>query len=114
MGTGSGCYMSCKIFFIPEAQNDYEDLDNSVKKIVNKKIDNLAENPLLGLPLGNKDNVNLTGFYKIYVVKKTVRIVYRFLPNSDIEIVEIWGIAKRDKMKIYKMIGDRIRKNGLK
>jgi len=106
--------MTCKISFIPEAQDDYDELDNSVKKIVNKKIDNLAENPLLGLPLGNKDNVNLTGFYKIYVAKKSVRIVYRFLPNREIEIVEIWGIGKRDKMKIYKIIGDRIRKNGMK
>ena len=105
--------MTCKISFIPEAQDDYDDLDNSVKRIVNKKIDNLAENPFLGLPLGNKDNVNLTGFYKIYVMKKSVRIVYRFLPNSEIEIVEIWGIGKRDKMKIYKIIGDRIRKSGM-
>ena len=105
--------MICKISFIPEAQDDYDDLDNSVKRVVNKKIDNLAENPFLGLPLGNKDNINLTGFYKIYVMKKSVRIVYRFLPNSEIEIVEIWGIGKRDKMKIYKIIGDRIRKSGM-
>ncbi|MCL2845702.1 MAG: type II toxin-antitoxin system RelE/ParE family toxin [Chitinivibrionia bacterium] len=105
--------MSCQIFFIPEAQEDYNGLDGSIKKMVNKKIDNLAENPMLGLPLGNKDNANLTGFYKIYVAKKSVRIVYRVLPNRNVEIVEIWGIGKRDKMKIYKMIADRLRKKGL-
>lgn len=63
--------MSCQIVFIPEAKEDYQRLDNSIKKIVNKKIDNLAENPMLGLPLGNKDNINLTGFYKVYVAKKS-------------------------------------------
>jgi len=105
--------MSYKIFFIPEAQKDYDSLDGSIKKAVNKKIDNLAENPLLGLPLGNKDNTNLTGFYKIYVAKKAVRIVYRLLPDQKVEVIEIWGIGKRDKMKIYKVIAERARKKGI-
>jgi mRNA interferase RelE/StbE len=51
--------MNYKIYFIPAAKKDYDDLDNSIKKMVNKKIDNLSENPMLGLPLGNKDNINL-------------------------------------------------------
>jgi len=105
--------MSYEIFFIPEAQNDYDSLDGSIKKAVNKKIDNLAENPLLGLPLGNKDNTNLTGFYKIYVAKKAVRIIYRLLPGKKVEVIEIWGIGKRDKMKIYKVIAERARKKGI-
>jgi mRNA interferase RelE/StbE len=56
--------------------------------------------------LGNKNNINLTGYYKLYVAKKAYRIVYRIL-KDEIEIVEIWGIGKRDKMEIYKTIGQR-------
>jgi hypothetical protein len=38
-----------------------------------------------------------------YVAKKAYRIVYRILQDA-IEILEIWGIGKRDKLEIYKII----------
>jgi mRNA interferase RelE/StbE len=95
------------IQFIPEAVNDYKLLDGSIKKLVNEKIDKLKENPFLGEELGNKNNINLKGFYKIYVAKKSYRIVYRIVKN-EIEIIEIWGIGKRDKMEIYKKVGKRL------
>ena len=95
------------IQFIPEAVKDYKSLDGSVKKLVNEKMDKLKENPYLGEALGNKNNIDLTGYYKIYVYKKTYRIVYRIV-NEEVEIIEIWGIGKKDKMEIYKDIGKRI------
>jgi len=97
------------IKFIQEAVNDYKSLDGSIKKLVNKKLDELEGNPYLGEELGNKYNIDLTDYYKIYVYKKVYRIVYRITTNeSDIEI---WGIGKKDKMEIYKEVGKRIRKN---
>jgi len=98
-----------EIQFIPEAVTDYKSLDGSIKKLVNEKIDNLKENPYLGESLGNKNNIDLTGYYKIYVSKKSYRIVYRIIKDG-IEIIEIWGIGKRDKMEIYKNIERRIAK----
>ena len=95
------------IQFIPEAVKDYKSLDGNIKNLVNDKIDKLKENPYLGEPLGNKNNIDLTGYYKIYVFKKSYRIVYRIAKN-EIEIIEIWGIGKRDKMEVYKNIGKRI------
>jgi mRNA interferase RelE/StbE len=95
------------IQFIPEAVNDYKLLDGSIKKLVNEKIEKLSENSFLGEALGKKNNIDLTGYYKIYVAKKSYRIVYRIVKN-EIEIIEIWGIGKRDKMEIYKKIGKRI------
>jgi mRNA interferase RelE/StbE len=95
------------IQFIPEAANDYKSLDGSIKVLVNDKIDKLKENPFLGEALGNKNNIDLTGYYKIYVSKKSYRIVYRIV-KDEIEIIEIWGIGKRDKMEIYKKVGKRI------
>ena len=55
-----------------------------------------------------KHNIDLSGFYKIYVAKKSYRIVYRLITPSQIEIIEIWGIGKRDKEEIYRIIGKRI------
>ena len=96
--------------FITEAAAEYKSLDNSIKKLANKIIDKLEENPFLGEKLGNKNNIDLTGFYKIYFAKKTHRIVYRIVKN-EIEIIEIWGIGKRDKMEIYKAVKKRIMDN---
>ena len=95
------------IQFIPEAVKDYKLLDGSIKKLVNEKINKLKENPFLGESLGNKNNIDLSGFYKIYIAKKSYRIVYRIVKNQ-IEIIEIWGIGKRDKMEIYNIIRKRI------
>jgi len=98
-----------KILLIPEAVKDYKDLDGSVKISVNKKIDELKSNPFLGELLGNKFNIDLSGFYKIYVHGKKFRIVYRLLNPENIEIIEIWGIGKREKEEIYRKIGKRIK-----
>ncbi|MDR1106956.1 MAG: type II toxin-antitoxin system RelE/ParE family toxin [Treponema sp.] len=95
--------MNFEIQFIPEAADDYTSFDGSIRKQVDEKIDKLKENPFIGETLGNKNNIDLTGYYKIYVAKKAYRIVYRIIKN-EIEIIEIWGMGKRDKMEIYKII----------
>ena len=98
------------IQLIPEAQKEYKNLDGSLKKIVDDKFEDLEENPYyLGELLGNKNNIDLTGYYKIYFNKKKHRIVYRITEDENkIEIVEIWGIGKKDKMEIYKDVEKRI------
>ena len=97
-----------EIKFIPEAAEDYKKLDGSVRKPVNKEIEKLKTNPFAGAELGNKNNVNLSGFYKLYACNKSIRIVYRLLSPQKVEIVEIWGIGKRDKLEIYKLVGSRL------
>jgi mRNA interferase RelE/StbE len=100
--------MEYRIEFIPEAAKDYKELDGSVKALVDKKIIELSQNPFLGEKLGNKYNIDLTGYLKIYVNSKKHRIVYRIITPEKVEIIEIWGIGKRDKEKIYRTIGKRI------
>ena len=97
-----------KIEFIQEASIEYKSLDGSLKVLVDKLLVKLEKNPFLGEELANKNNINLTGFYKLYFDKKRYRIVYRIVRN-EIEIIEIWGIGKRDKMEIYKAIDKRIK-----
>ena len=101
--------MNYTIEFIAEAAADYKALDGSVKKKVNKKLEELSKNAFLGEHLGNKFNIDLTGFYKLYVDNKKIRIVYR-LVGEEIEIIEVWGIGKRNKEEIYRLIGHRLKK----
>jgi len=100
--------MTWKIEFIPEAEKDFAGLDGSMKRDISRRIDDLAENPYLGKPLGNKFGVNLTGFYKLYAGKKKYRIVYRLL-SKGIEIIEIIGIGKREKEEIYRLVAGRLK-----
>lgn len=100
--------MEYKIVFIPEAVQDYKDLDGSVKKSIKTKIEELKTNPFLGEKLGHKFNLDLTGFYKIYAHGKKFRIIYRMITPEKIEVLEIWGIGKREKEEIYRTIGKRL------
>lgn len=100
--------MACKVAFATaDSKKDFDDLDGSLKKEASKKIAALSENPLLGKPLGNKQGMDLSGFYKLYFAKKRYRIIYRIV-KGDIEIVEIIGIGKRDKEEIYKLVAHRL------
>jgi len=103
--------MSYQIEFIIDAVKDYKELDGSIKKSVNKKLEELAENPFLGEKLGHKFNIDLSGFLKIYVHGKKYRIVYKLISPEKIEVIEIWGIGKREKEEIYKIIGKRIKES---
>jgi mRNA interferase RelE/StbE len=91
----------------PEAVRDFDALDGSIQKEVAKKIDALSENPFLGKPIGNKLGMDLTGFFKLYAAGKKYRIIYRLLKDR-LEVVEIIGIGKREKEKIYKLIVRRL------
>jgi mRNA interferase RelE/StbE len=99
--------MACKIELHPEAVRDFASLDGAVKKEVARKIDALSENPFLGKPLGNRMGMYLTGFYKLYAVRKKFRIVYRLM-DDRLEVIEIVGIGKREKEEIYKLIYKRM------
>lgn len=103
--------MEYKIVFIPEAVNDYKELDGSIKKSITTKIEELKIHPFLGEKLGHKFNIDLTGFFKIYAHGKKYRIVYRLITPEKIEVLEIWGIGKREKEEIYRTIGKRLREN---
>ena len=98
------------IKLIPEAYKEYKNLDGSIKILADNIFAKLEDNPYLGEALGNKHNIDLSGFFKIYFNKKKHRVVYRITEENKIEIIEIWGIGKKDKMEIYKDVGKRISK----
>lgn len=87
-------------------EDDLNNLGHDTASSVLKKIKKLAENPFLGIELGNKANMDLTGFRKLYVDKKRVRIVYKIIAEK----LQIFIVAagKRDDMEVYKKASDRI------
>ena len=93
-----------KVEFIPEAREDFDRLDGSVKRLVLKQLIKLEQNPEYGDPLGNKAGINLEGYFKIYADKKRIRIIYEVKEN----IVKVVAIDKREDMEVYRIALKRI------
>jgi mRNA interferase RelE/StbE len=93
-----------KIELIPEAREDFDKLDGSVKKIVLKQLIKLEQNPEYGNPLGNKAGINLEGYFKLYGDKKRIRIIYEVIDH----IIKIIAIDKREDMEVYRQALKRI------
>lgn len=84
----------------PLVEEDLKAFDNSIVILVLKKLAQLQHAPLQGQHLGNKNNLDLTGYYKTYVSKKQIRIVYKIIDNEL--VVYVVTIGKREEMEVYK------------
>jgi mRNA interferase RelE/StbE len=49
---------------------------------------------------------DLTGYYKLYAAKKSIRIVYRIIENEI--VVEVVGIGKRADFEVYAEVARRL------
>jgi mRNA interferase RelE/StbE len=98
--------MKYKILFHPEAAREIANLDNRQKILVLKQINKLVLTPGRGKLLGNKQGIDLSGYRKLYVDRKKIRIVYKIVEENI--LVQIIAIGKRDSMKIYKKATSRI------
>ncbi len=97
-----------KVELIQEACEDFQGLDGSVKKHVLKQLVKLEKNPRYGMSLGNKAGINLEGYFKLYAMRKKIRIVYEC---QDIgQIVRIIAIDKREDLEVYRTAFKRIEK----
>ena len=67
----------------------YGGLEGSQRKQVLKAIQKVSQNPLpdyeggYGKPLGNKSGNNLSGYYKIKLLKLGIRVVYTITRNKE-------------------------------
>lgn len=80
-------------------------LDGHLRKLVAKQLLKIETQPLLGKPLGNKQGFDLTGYRKLYVDSKRVRIIYTITEKTV--TISIIAIGKRNKMRVYKNAFDR-------
>jgi len=97
-----------KVFLTEDAAADFKGLDGSVKKLVAKQLKKLEESPHLGQPLGNMVGFDLSGYYKMYAARKSIRIVYHII--EDEVIVEIVGIGRRADLEVYAEVARRLLK----
>ena len=100
--------MIYKIVLKKEADDDLSNLSHNQQILIFKQFKKLALSPQLGIKLGNKAGYDLTGYRKLYVDKKRLRIVYKIL--DDMVVIEIIAISKRDDMEVYKKAFNRIGK----
>ena len=86
--------------------DDLKVLDNTLVIKVFKKLKQIQQSPQIGENLGNKNGMNLSGFKKVYIDKKRVRIVFEV--QDDILTVYTIDIGQRDDMEVYKKAFDRL------
>jgi mRNA-degrading endonuclease RelE of RelBE toxin-antitoxin system len=88
------------------AARDFRSLAEETQRQARRQLDKLARHPELGNELGHRMGVNLTGYRAIHFRRNQYRIVYRWIRDQD--EVEVWGIGRREKGSIYRMVGKRV------
>lgn len=99
--------MKYNVHLIEEAKKEFKQLDNSQKIPVAKQLKQLEISPYKGKPLGKKFGIDLTGYYKLYVLKKQIRIIYTVEENKV--MVEVISIGRREEFAAYKDAYKRIK-----
>jgi len=97
-----------KVVLTAAAADDFRRLDGSLKEPVAKQLRKLETAPRLGEHLGNRAGLDLTGYYKLYAAKKTIRIVYRILEQEI--LVEVVAIGKREDLAVYQKALKRLQR----
>ena len=100
--------MIYKILFHPNAAHDVAGLDNRVRLLVLKQIKKLSLAPGLGKELGCKQGIDLSGYRKLYVDKKKIRIVYKIVDEQI--LIQVIAVGKRKSLQVYKKAAKRIEK----
>lgn len=88
------------------AEADYIALDGSQRKPVRKQLEKLCHFPDSGKPLKNVPGLaDLSGHYKLYVSRKSLRIIFTI--DREKKIVTVKGIGPRADLEVYKSISDK-------
>ena len=109
--------MNWSVEFLDEAKKDLKRLDRGVQVQVLKGIHKVSQNPVsiyeggYGKPLGNKNNTDLTGLYKIKYRDLGIRVVYRLERTET--TMRIIVISARTDEHVYKEAEKRREKHGL-
>lgn len=91
--------MQYSVVLTVAAAEDFRRLDGSLKEPVAKQLRKLETAPRLGEHLGNRAGLDLTGYYKLYAAKKSIRIVYRIIDQEI--LVEVVAIGRREELAVY-------------
>ena len=108
--------------YIQIDEYSWEDINKLSKKLqeeclyILSKLENGAIN---GIPLGNLDNRDLTGCYKLYFNNAKHRIIYTkvndeiikvlYVNDAMIEVFKILGVGESDQKIIYDIVYKRLK-----
>jgi mRNA interferase RelE/StbE len=93
-----------------EAKEEFEELDNAIKRQALVQFKKLEERPQLGEDLGRKMGLDLTGYRELSFYRKQYRIVYRV--DESAKRVVIIGIGRRESEEVYRRAAQRIEAAG--
>lgn len=91
--------MSCEVKLHPLALAELQALDGRLRLLVAKQLLKLQENPLAGKEPGNRAGLDLTGYRKLYLDNRRIRIVYQY--RHEILVVFVVSIGKREDLAVY-------------
>ena len=97
--------MNYEVILHPDLYKDLKRLSKTQQILVFKQFKKLQVSPELGDFLGNRAGYDLSGFRKLYVDKKKIRIVYRIVEEKV--VVEVIAVGKRDDMAVYEKAWER-------
>ena len=103
--------MSWDIVLRPEAQKEFDRLNESIKPQISKGIMKVAQNPLsrqeggYGEPLGRHSGLDLTGLLKIKFKKPGIRVIYQLRREHERMVIVIVGIRSDDE--VYRIAAKR-------
>ena len=98
--------MQYKIILHPDVTaKDLAKLSHAQRTLVFKQFKKIQTSPELGALLGNKNGYNLSGYRKMYVDRKKIRIVYTIM--EEIITVEVIAVGKREDMAVYAKAWER-------
>ena len=87
------------IKYHPEALRELIELDGQAKALAKGKLKQISSNPYIGVALGNKHGIDLSGFFKTYFFRKKYRIVFSI--DTDSNTIYIISINKREDLAAY-------------
>ena len=92
-----------RLKFVPQALQEWEALDGSVKSVLRKALKKRLDSPHLP---GSELHGDLAGCYKIKLRKQGYRLVY--LVEDDVLIVLVLAIDKREDLAAYRAALQRL------
>lgn len=98
--------MSYEVLLIKAAEDDYNNLDGTIKKQAKAQLGKLTVSPELGWPLGKKMELDLTGYRCLHFYGNKYRIVYR-VDEGKRQVIVV-GIGRRERAQIYEAATHRL------
>jgi hypothetical protein len=108
--------------YIQIDEYSWEDINKLNMKLQEECLDTLSKlekGEINGIPLGNLDDRDLTGCYKLYFNNAKHRIIYTkindktikvlYVNDSTIEVLKILGVGERNHKIIYDIVYERIK-----